>query len=298
MYYLTGFTDEAADSLEEQIRVVRELGWQHLELRAVEGTNVHDLPEEQFDEVRKTIEDSEISVSCLGSNLANWGTSIETPFEETEAILRRTIDRAKLLKVPLVRIMSYAIRQDEQGNILEDQMESERFKRLRIICEKLLEHGLTPVHENCFNYGGMSWKHTLRLLEEVPGMKLAYDTGNPALLLDYAKPESREYQDPWEFYQKVKDKIEYVHIKDAKIDPKTGEELYYFPGKGAGKVKEIVKDLLAGGYEGGFSMEPHMAVVYHDSSVSAGREERIANFLEYGRRFERLLEEVGHPYKK
>ena len=297
MYYLTGFTDEAADSIDEQIKVIKELGWSHLELRAVDGENAHNLAESDFENVRRRLEEAEISVSCLGSNIANWGTQIDAPFEETLEVVERAVDRAKRLHTPYVRIMSYAVRQGPDKEILEDQKEEERFRRLRLITKKLLDNGLTPVHENCFNYGGMSWKHTLKLIEKVPGLKLAYDTGNPGLQYDYSynyeDTGELELQDPWTFYSKVKDHIEYVHIKDAVLDTETGHEEYYFPGEGAGEVRRIVKDLLDGGYEGGFSMEPHMAVVYHDSSVTSDKEQRYTNFLEYGKRFMELLDEIS-----
>ena len=302
MYFLTGFTDEAADSIDEQIRVIKDLGWSHLELRAVDGVNAHDLSEGEFEIVRRRLEEAEIKVSCLGSNIANWGTQIDTPFEKTLEIVKRAADRATRLKTPYVRIMSYAVRQGAKGEILEDQMTDERFRRLRLVTKELLDNGLTPVHENCFNYGGMSWNHTLKLLEEVPRLKLAYDTGNPGLQYDYSDGTQNsgvlKLQDPWTFYSKVKEYIEYVHIKDAVLDTETGHEEYYFPGEGAGDVRHIVKDLLDGGYEGGFSMEPHMAVVYHDSSVTSNKEQRYTNFLEYGRRFMKLLEELGYPLKE
>ena len=64
------------------------------------------------------------------------------------------------------------------------------YKRLRDICDKFLENGLVPVHENCHTYGGMSFEHTLRLLDEVPGLKLVYDTGNPPLTPDFRRPFS------------------------------------------------------------------------------------------------------------
>ncbi len=52
----------------------------------------------------------------------------------------------------------------------------------------------------------------------------------------------------------------------------------------------IVRDLLASGYDGGFSMEPHMKVVFHDDSRRDGdAEARLALYVEYGRRFEALL---------
>jgi len=46
---LTGIADEAGVSLETQIKATRELGWKHIEMRAVESAwlclgNFHDIP--------------------------------------------------------------------------------------------------------------------------------------------------------------------------------------------------------------------------------------------------------------
>jgi sugar phosphate isomerase/epimerase len=297
MYVLSGFTDEAGDTIEEQIRAVRKLGWNHLELRSIEGKNAHDISEEDFDRVRKVLDKAEVGVSCFGSNIANWGTPIETPFEQTLETLNRVIKRAKKLPTRYVRIMSYAVRVDENGLVLDDQKVAERIERLRIIAGELLENELTPVHENCFNYGGMSWRHSLELAEKIPGLKFAYDTGNPALQYDYSASGSLKKQSPWEFYSNIKPHIAYVHIKDAGLDEDRGEEQYYFPGDGESEVVPVVRDLLNNGYEGTFSIEPHMAVVYHDASVTSEKEVRFSNFVEYGRRFMKLLEETGAPNK-
>ena len=51
-------------------------------------------------------------------------------------------------------------------------------------------------------------------------------------------------------------------------------------------------DLLARGYDGGISMEPHLAVGHHDPTITPPDAIRFANYVEYGRRFERLLAEV------
>ena len=55
----------------------------------------------------------------------------------------------------------------------------------------------------------------------------------------------------------------------------------------------IVKDLLESGYDGGISMEPHMAVVFHDKEKKADSSFRRDNYFEYGRRFMNLLKEIG-----
>ena len=64
---------------------------------------------------------------------------------------------------------------------------------------------------------------------------------------------------------------------------------YRFPGEGDAQVARILKDLIGLGYRGGISIEPHMAVVFHDPSVKASGDARYGNFVEYGRRLEKLL---------
>ena len=51
-------------------------------------------------------------------------------------------------------------------------------------------------------------------------------------------------------------------------------------------------DLLKRGYDGGFSIEPHLAVVYHDASIQTPEAIKYANYVEYGRRFMKLVDEA------
>ena len=82
-------------------------------------------------------------------------------------------------------------------------------------------------------------------------------------------------------------------MKDGIFDPVTRTHVHTFAGDGTGDVRAIVRDLLARGYDGGFSMEPHLKVFFHDASVKSDAEVRYTNYVEYGRRFGRLLAEVG-----
>ena len=290
--YVSAFADEAADSVKDQIRILKALGLKHLEARSIEGKNIHDLPEDQFEGVVEELEEAGIEVNCFGSTLANWGTPISTPFRETLEVAKRALKRMQRLNAQMIRIMSYAILLDEKGRALEDQKEKERFRRLRYLTALFLDGGVTPVHENCANYGGMSIGHTLRMLEKVPGLKLVFDTGNPPLTRNYSKPYPYPMQSSWEFYQAVRPAIAYVHIKDSYWKEDAQEEVYCWPGEGRGDVRRILLDLLRSGYDGGFSLEPHMQVVYHDPSVRALPEKRVETFLEYGKRFLTLLREI------
>jgi sugar phosphate isomerase/epimerase len=291
--FLTGFADEAADGIENQIAVTKKLGWERIEIRAVDGTNIHDLSESDFTLVSGKLAQAGIQANALGSNIANWGRDIGEPFEDVLETVDRTIQRMTLLGATLVRVMSWKVCRDGDGRAIKNQQEKERFRRLREISKRFTAVGITPVHENCATYGGMSWKHTLRMLEEVPGLKLVFDTGNPPLTEDFDRPWPYPDQSSWEFYSKVKDHIAHVHIKDSYRNKENGEEVYCWPGDGAGDVERVLEDLKASGYNGGLSIEPHMTVVYHDDSVQASEESRMTNYIEYGRKLEGMLSDLG-----
>ena len=295
--FLTGFADEAATDIAGQIRATRSLGWNWIESRRVDGGNIHDIPDAEFEQVVAALEASGVGINCIGSAIANWGTPVDQPFERTLAETARVIPRMRRLGTTMIRIMSFAVRRDVEGRMLPDQMETERFRRLNELVPRFRDAGITPVHENCMNYGGLGWRYTLRLLDAVPGLELVFDTGNPTHS-DDANPllEGRPFmpgvkQSAWEFYRHVRERVVYVHIKDGRIGP-DGVHVHTWAGEGSGDVRRIVADLLARGYDGGFSMEPHLAVVHHDPSITSPDEIRFANYVEYGRRFERLLAEV------
>ena len=88
----------------------------------------------------------------------------------------------------------------------------------------------------------------------------------------------------------------YVHIKDANCEVMPDgsvKQVYCWAGDGQGDVERIVTDLIRRGYDGGFSMEPHVAAVFHAQSKSddpaARAEIMYSSYVEYGKRFEKLL---------
>lgn len=290
--YLTGFADEAAAGIDGQILATRELGWTNIESRNVDGKQIHDIPDAAFDAVCDKLAAGGVTINCFGSAIANWGKKIDEPFDASLAETRRAIPRMQRLGTKLVRIMSFAVRKNPDDSDAADQMEQERFRRLRELVKMFADAGIVPVHENCMNYGGMSWQHTQRLLDQVPGLKLVFDTGNPIFSDDRSKPAPYPKQSAWEFYEHVRDHVAYVHIKDGVWDAATKKSVFTFPGEGHGDVRRIVKDLVKRGYDGGISMEPHLAVVYHDASIKAPEAIKHANYVEYGRRFMKLLDAV------
>lgn len=293
--YLTGISDEAGVELETQIRATKELGWSSIEARTIKvgdwpAANIHDLAEPAFEMTAQKLDEAGVGVCCFGSTIANWGKRITDPPDTSLAEAKRAIPRMRRLGTKLIRIMSFAIREDS-----EDQMDQERFRRLRELTKMFLDAGLQPVHENCMNYGGMGWPFALRLLENVPGLKWVWDTGNPLFNLDRSKPKPWSRQEPWEFYQKVKPWVVHVHVKDVIWDATRNDAIYTWPGEGHGKVRDILADLFASGYDGGVSIEPHIAAVFHDpTQKTVPAETQYASYVEYGRRLERLIMNLPH----
>ena len=58
-------------------------------------------------------------------------------------------------------------------------------------------------------------------------------------------------------------------------------------------MREILTELLATGYSGGISIEPHVAVVFHDSTVKASDADMFNTFVEYGKRLMALVNQIN-----
>lgn len=283
---LTGFADEASRDIDLQIRATKDLGWSAISTRMVGNMNIHDMPEEDFLAAAAKLDAAGITVPEFGSAIGNWGKKISSDFAITLAEIARAIPRMKRLGTPMIRIMSYA--QEPWG---EDQDEAERFQRLREIVQRFADEGITAVHENCMNWGGFSAEHSLRLVEEVPGLKLVFDTGNPVFQLDRSKPEPFPWQDPLDFWLKVKEHVAHIHIKDC-MNPVSAdvEPDYTMPGEGQAKLREILADAHKSGYKGWIAIEPHVATVFHAPDPSAvDWNQCYSSYVEYGRRFVRLI---------
>lgn len=289
---LTGIGDEGASSIDGQIKAARDLNWNSIEMRGVEvpgfsKANFHDIPDAAFDVAVRKLEQAGVSVYCFGSTIMNWAKRVEDPFDITLAEVSRAVPRMKRLGTRLVRIMSFKPGDDDY------KIPNEVFRRVKEVTARFLDEGLQPVHENCMNFGGMSWKHALELLDKAPGLKWVFDTANPVFNPDRTKPKPWPRQDAWEFWTHVRDHVVHIHIKDATWVPAKNDADYNWPGEGQGYVREILKDARQRGYQAGVSIEPHLAVVFHDAKSQSSDEAAYTSYVEYGRRLEKLIREIS-----
>ncbi len=299
MYYFTGFADEAGSSIDAQIAATKELGWQNIESRNIDGVNIHNLPEDKFEVVAGKLQDAGIKVNCFGSEVANWG---KDPFKEEDfqlsvQMLERAIVRMHKLGTKMIRGMSFAMQKQLPPD--DKDVEAQVFKKVRHLVRMCEDAGIIYAHENCMNYGGQSYEHTLKLIEKVdsPNFKIIYDTGNPVFTdLRLGQPPYKK-QSSWKFYRNIRDFVHYVHIKDEIFQEETGgvfpKAIFTWPGEGHGDVKKIVADLLRRGYDGGFSIEPHVANVFHEKAPEKDMEQvKHDSYIEYGQRFMKIVAEA------
>jgi sugar phosphate isomerase/epimerase len=284
--YFTGIADEAGVGLDEQIRAHNELGWKHIELRNVWDIGVADLCDSSFDEVVSALDDASISISCFASQLCNWSRSIMKHPGVDAGELERAIPRMQRTGCKFIRTMSYP-----NAGWPEADWKAEVIARMKMLAQMAEDGGILLLHENCSGWAGQGAEQTIELLETVdsPALKLVWDTGNPVV----------HGQDPWAFYIAVKEFIAYVHIKDAV--PKEGSALgaggqlkvdYSWPGEGNGRVEDVLVDLLADGYDGGISIEPHLAGIVHEGTSAEDTDSPFDKYVAYGRRLMALVQRL------
>lgn len=280
--FLSGIADEAAPELQRQLAAHKELGWKHIEIRMIEGTNLTDVSDSDFDRVVEALGEADMKVSCFAAQLANWARPISTDFKVDLEELDRAIPRMQRLGTPFIRCMSYP---NSNPPLSEAEWRREVVTRMKELSRRAEDGGITLVHENCDGWGGQSGQHTLDLLADVGSdhLKLVFDTGNPVA----------KQQDAWEYYAKVSDHVVYVHIKDYEYCTES-EEKACFAGEGKGYVREIISDLFKHGYDGGFSIEPHITSVIHTGKEADDPELAYKTYVEYGRKLEALIEGIRH----
>ena len=278
--FLSGIADEAGKPIEKQIAAHQELGWTEIEVRNVDSLSLSDMPQEKFEHVFAKLQDAGMHVSCFASKLGNWATPINSDFQGDVDELETAIPRMHRCNTQFIRTMSWPNSKDDP--LPEHEWKAEAIRRMKALAEIAEDGGVVLVHENCSGWGGLGPKQALELIAEVDSeaLKIVYDTGN---VIGHG-------QDGWDYYNQVKEHTVYVHIKD-RAKTEDGSLRACYPGEGMAYVREIVADLLKSGYDGGFSIEPHMAAAVHAGKEAEG-EAAYQIYVEYGRRMAKILEEA------
>ena len=242
MFKLCGFADEISPDLNEQIRVGKQCGLSHFELRGVNGINVLDFDKPLRNEIRTKLRDAGLGAVSIGSPIGK--VKIDEPWEKHFDRFKIAVELAEFFEAPFIRIFSYYPGAD--GNILKHR--DEVMRRMRQKLDYLQAHpDITLLHENEAKIYGEKGSECVDLMKTMNSLKFrsAFDFAN------FIQAGER----PLDNWPGLKPYSVHIHIKDALLD---GGKVVP-AGKGDGQVQPILIDLHKSGYSGFLSLEPHLA---------------------------------------
>lgn len=236
---ITGFSDEISPAFDQQLAALGEFQVTHLELRGADSVNVSDLTPAQLQEIKAKLAAAGIQVSSIGSPIGKIG--IEEPFAPHLEKLKRTLEIQKELSAPYLRMFSFYLPQ----NARPEDYRSQVLERLGAMVEEAARWDAVLLHENEKGIFGDAAPRCLELMEALSGPHFGavFDFAN---FVEVGQPTL-------EAYQLLSPYIRYIHIKDA-----TAEKKIVPAGQGVGHVKEILSQLITGGWRGFLSLEPHL----------------------------------------
>jgi len=243
---LTGFADEISADLSEQIELLNTLGIKHLEFRSAWGTKVLDLTQEQLETAKSMLDAAGITLSSVGSDIGK--IHITDLFEDHLKRAAHAVEVAKFFGTPYIRMFSFFIPEGDDPAQYRDEV----LARTRELVKLAEAGGVTMLHENEKEIYGDLPDRVVDLVTEM-------DSPNYRAIFDPANYVQCGIKPVDEAYPKVRAYTDYIHCKDASASVVVNGLNKVLPcGEGDGQVRELVSALKADGFDGFFSIEPHL----------------------------------------
>ncbi len=150
---------------------------------------------------------------------------------------------AQFFDAPYVRIFSFFLRAGSDPDDYRDEV----LRRMRALADVAEEAGVILLHENEKDiYGDIPRRcHDIVTSVDSPNLKLAWDPAN------FVQVGVQPFT---EGYSMLRPYVEYVQVKDALL----ADASVVVAGAGDGQVVETVRALRDDGFDGFFSLEPHL----------------------------------------
>lgn len=274
MFKLSGFGDEIAPDLEEQLNVLESESIHAIELRGVYSKGVLYLTPEETKEIKKQLKDRGFIVSAIASPIGK--INITDDFNKHLELFKKALELAHFFETPYIRLFSYYIPKNEKPTLYRGEVIKRTTEKVKL-AEK---EKVILMHENEREIYGNTSERCLDLIKEInsPYFKVLFDPGN--FVIEGEKPFE-------ESFPKLRDYIVYLHIKDATF---SGE--IKVSGEGDAEIKKILIALKERNFEGFLSLEPHLTMADKKSGFSGAE-----NFKMAAQALRKLIEEVekGKP---
>ena len=239
MYTLSCFADEISPRLDEQLDVMERLNVRYMSLRSVGDVNVLNLSDAQVRSISRALKARGMGVSSIGSPIG------KTPIaEDAKGCLeqtRRAVEIARALDCSRVRVFSFYMEKDQL-----DACRGEVIDRLGRMAEIAAAADVTLMHENEAGIYGEASARCEDILKSVnhPALRAVFDASNFVAAGEAPFDES---------LPRVKDYVDYMHIKDSRH----ADGVIVPAGEGDGQYASILpvftdKDMF-------LTLEPHLA---------------------------------------
>jgi sugar phosphate isomerase/epimerase len=260
MWTLSGFIDEISPDFTEQCRVAADLGLTHTEVRSAWDVNILDLDADQLAAMKQTLDTYGLQVSSIGSPIGK--IFIDEDFAPHLERMRHAAEVARFFAAPYVRIFSFFLRPGAKPAAHRDEV----IDRMRALVRVAEAADLVLLHENEKEIYGDIPSRCLDIVRSVgsPHLRLAWDAAN------FVQVGVRPYT---EGYNMLRPHLEYVQIKDALAADGTVVPA----GEGDGEVAATLRALHHDGFDGFFSLEPHLAAGHAAGGFSGPEQFRRAH---------------------
>ena len=258
VFALSAFGDEVADDLATQLDVLADEGIRHLELRGAWGRNVLDLDREQLGRAGTLLRERGFKVSAIASPIGKSPIAAARTFELER--LERAIAAAEALGTRRIRVFSFYVPAGEAATYRDEVIE-----RMRALTERAAQAGVTLLHENEKEiYGDIPERcHDILAAIGSPALRMAFDPAN------FVQVGVRPMADAWPL---LADYPTHVHITDAVFADGSVRPA----GEGDGAVGELLAALVARGYQGFLTLEPHLQIAGPAGGFSGAEGMRVA----------------------
>lgn len=232
MIRLSAFSDEAGNSLEQQIAALQRNNIPYMEIRNIDGKNIKDLSLQEAQAIKNRLDEEGLQVWSIGSPLGKVDITVD--MDEYMETVCHIFELAKILGADKIRMFSFFNSYDQKDKVIHN---------LKLMVAKANEYGIKLCHENEKEIYGDTAARVKEILDNVPGLYCVYDPANFLQVGEKADTTLPLFAD----------RTEYFHIKDVIMET---EELVP-AGEGDGHIPELIASIQD---DKVLSLEPHLAV--------------------------------------
>lgn len=239
---ISGFSDEIASDIVTQFKVLNKLEIKYFEPRGINGKNISELDDAEVSALKELMKEYGIAVSSIGSPIGK--IKLTDDFNTHFEVFKRVVKTAKMLDCKYIRIFSFY--NDNRSSHWSENERNLVISQLKKMINYATDEDVILLHENEKDIYGDTIERCIDLFNELycDNFRAVFD---PANFIQCG-------QDTKEAYNKLKNYIEYIHIKDAKMSDGTVTPA----GLGDGNIPYILTDLLSNNFDGHLSLEPHL----------------------------------------